>query len=62
MKGDEKELEEIHIDLIRWKHFFYILSRPYVWIPFSSFMLYLAESKPIGIASFIVSLFQGATA
>lgn len=46
-KDDEQELQEFLKERKKWKHFFEILSRKYIWIPVVILIIYLKEAPPL---------------
>lgn len=46
-KKTEEELKEIIKERTRWRHFWQIVKRKYIWIPLFLILLYLKESPPI---------------
>lgn len=48
-KDEEQELKAFIKERHKWKHFFEILRRWYIWVPLVTTMLYLKESPPLHI-------------
>lgn len=48
-KKTEDELKEFVKEKTKWKHFFEILRRKYIWVPLTLVIVYLKESQPLHI-------------
>lgn len=57
-KKTEKELEEIVKERTKWRHFFEILKRKYVFIPLIILLVYLIDNPDITIVTWALKFFK----